>query len=240
MQAFNWPDLDKVLQAQHLQWGTITWAKASNAMHKAILEALRSFLGSDTHLQHLKDSVKSPFAADGSSQLKLQRFQTVHTLLDNELLPSMVRQTPSSRMAKLEDIVSDLFMSHSGGLLPADAFESLERRIQGHTLQEMLALLSSLGEHSTIPPDFQLTEDARTAAVRAGLVVRVNKLQSARQTISEIAGLPVMGSYAAVVTADSKLGGSDPGYDGAEVVGTDVSYRFVWPGDVLKLAVTEC
>ena len=212
MQAFSWSDLDKVMHAQDLQWGTVTWAKASTALRGAIQEALRNLLSSDTYLQHLKQSLNPPFKPDGHSQLKLRRFQTVHTLLDNQLLPSLVSQTLPSRMAKLEDMVSDLFSSHSGGLLPADALESLERRIEGHTLQEMLALLSSLGHCSTIPAGFQLTEDARTAAARAGLADRVDKLQSARHTINEIAGFPASGSYAASVKAesDSKLGGNGP------------------------------
>lgn len=241
VQAFSWPDLDKVMQAQNLQWGTIGWAKAYNALRDAILKSVRNLLDSDTYLEHLKQSLNQPFKPDGLSQLKLQRFQTVHTLLDNELLPSMVQQTLLSRMSKLEDMVSDLFSSHSGGLLPADAFESLERRIKGHTLQEMLALLSSLGHCSTgtIPAGFQLTEDARTAAARAGLADRVDKLQSARHTINEIAGFPASGSYAASVKAesDSKLGGNSPDYNRNQGVETGAFCGFVWPGDDLAMSM---
>lgn len=232
--AFGWSDLDAVLQAQDLHWGTASWAKACNALREAILEALRSHLASDFYLQHLKRSFNSPFEAHGQSQLKLERFETLHTLLDNELLPSMVNQTLPSWRAKLQDMVSDFFNSHSGGLLPADAFVSLQRNIEGHTLQEMLAQLSSLGDHSTIPPDFQLTEDARTAAARAGLADKMERLQSARYTINEIAGLPAMGSYASIAKADNKLGASGPNYDAG--IGEDASYQFVWSGDELALS----
>lgn len=239
VQAFSWPDLDRVMQAQDLQWGTVTWAKASTALHDAILEGLRNLLGSDIYLQHLQQSLNPPFKPDEHSQLKLQRFQTVHTLLDNELLPRLVRQTLSSRMAKLEDMVNDLFSSHSGGILPPDAFAALERRIEGHTLQEMLALLSSLGHCSTIPAGFQLTEDARTAAARAGLADRVDKLQSARHTINQIAGFPASGSYAASVKAesDSKLGSNGPDYDKNQGMETGAFCGFVWPGDDLAMSM---
>lgn len=44
--------------------------------------------------------------------------------------------------------------------------------------------------HDSIPADFQLTEDAKTASARAGLEDRVEKLKAARQTIKELAGVP--------------------------------------------------
>ena len=102
IRQFSWPDLDKLWKTQDLQWGTTSWAKACNALHNAILEATRSSLHSDTvYLQRFRHSFKSCFEVDGQSQLKLERFQTVHSLLDNELLPSMVRQTLSKRVAKI-------------------------------------------------------------------------------------------------------------------------------------------
>ena len=134
-------------------------------------------------------------------------------------------------MAKLEDMVNGFFSSHSGGMLPSGAFQTLERRIEGHTLQEMLAQLSSLGDHGSIPPGFQLAEDARTAAARAALADRVDKLKSARQTINELAGVPAKGSCASVVTVGS-LDGTIREEGGDERSRTDHAYCFTWAGDV--------
>ena len=100
-------------------------------------------------------------------------------------------------------------------------------------MHQMLAQMSSLADHGNIPPDFQLTEDAKTATIRASLEDRVEKLKGARQTINELVGVLAwrhssMSSYVTAVTAGIKVGGSGP--DAGSVV--DGSYCFAWPDDV--------
>ena len=87
-------------------------------------------------------------------------------------------------------------------------------------------------ETMEVPPGFQLAEDARTAAARAALADRVEKLKSARQIINELAGVPATGSCASVVTVSSKLDGTTQEEGGDEHSGMDHAYRFACPSDV--------
>ena len=230
-------DLDVFFKHQGLPWGGTHWAKACIALRDSILTAMRGHLNTDVYLHELRQFFNAPFEASVDSQLKLKRFPAVHSLLVNELLPSIVKQTLSKRLTKLEDMVDALFGSHFnlfGKSFHDDEFEVLQHNIEAYTIHQMLAHMSSLGDHGIIPPDFQLTEDANTAAARTGLEVKVEKLKAARQSINELAGLPAWqhsckGSYARIATADSKLGGN----------GMDGSYCFTWPGNAVSAALDK-
>lgn len=225
----SWPELDMVLQAQDLQWGSTSWGKACNSLRDAILGALRAHMQTDNYLRRLQETFKDavyfgPCCHINITQLKLERFSAVYALIDQELLPGIVRQTLPKRMATLNHMVEDLFSRHSGELMPADAFETLQRRIEGRTVQDMLAQLSSLGDPNTIPPGFELTECESTAAARAALRMKGDKLEAARQTIDKLAGISAMDSYASAVSHekfDAKRSDEGAGVDGA--------YYFVWP-----------
>ena len=215
-------DLDRVFKAQNLMRKGTKWAAA------CILEAIRGHVNTDIYLHQLRQLFKAPFEASEGSQLKLERFQTVHSLLNDQLLPRTVKQTLSKRMTDMEDMVDGQFGSRfCGKLFHDNEFEILQDSIEAYTMHQMLAQMSSLANHEIIPPEFQLTEDAETAAARAGLEVRVEKLKAARQTIKELAGCD--SSYVAAVTAataDSKLSRN----------GVHGSYRFIWPSDAFAVS----
>ena len=245
-------DLDGVFKAQNFLWGGTQWAEACVALRNSILEAIRGHLNTDVYLHQLRQHFKAPFQASNGSQLKLKRFQTVHSLLDNELLPSTVKQTLSRRMTNMEDMVDALFGRHFNLFTKGDIdkfnnelhdeFEVLQCSIEAYTMHQMLAQMSSLANHDSIPADFQLTEDAKTASARAGLEDRVEKLKAARQTINELAGVPAWrhhdgstGSYIKAVTAAS-LGGS--GLDAGSTI--NGSYCFVWPDEAPAVLRAAC
>lgn len=229
----SWADLDKVLQDQKLQWGTLDWVKARSSLYAAVSGAVQAQVTSDTHLRQFRNSFWFAFQENKQSQLKLERFPAVLDLVQDSLLPSIIQQSQDRRMEVLQDMVDALFNCHAGGLFPADAFSTLQRRIEGFTLEQMFAQLSSLGDPETVPADFHLKESDSIAAERAALEDRSSKLKAAGQAINKLAGLPALGSYASVVTHDSKLGAncSDPD------AGEDDSYRFVWPSGGLALSV---
>ena len=139
-------DLDGVFQAQNLLTGGTQWAEACVALRNSILEAIRGHLNTDVYLHQLRQHFKAPFQASNGSQLKLKRFQTVHSLLDNELLPSTVKQTLSRRMTNMEDMVDALFGRHFNLFKKGelhDEFEVLQCSIEAYTMHQMLAQMSS-------------------------------------------------------------------------------------------------
>ncbi len=85
---------DTVWAEQELEWGSGIWASAHNAMRNTVLDAVHQTFATDTYLSMVKLMYDKVFQAE--DPLKIQRFSSLHHLLDSELLPAVVSQALAS------------------------------------------------------------------------------------------------------------------------------------------------
>lgn len=209
-----------------LEWGSGIWASAHNAMRNTVLDAVHQTFATDTYLSVVKLMYDKVFQAE--DPLKIQRFSSLHHLLDSELLPAGVSQALASCKPVLTDMVHSLFNQHCYEVMP-----ELDGRMRGYFSQQIQAHLASLAEPGMVPSTFTLTEDDSTSAARAALLDKLKQLRAAMQTINQIAGVPVTGSYAFVThTGKSKLPADTEKSlleTGSGPFNAGCGYRFKWP-----------
>ena len=197
------PFLDTIWAKKELQWGSGIWASAHNALRTELLDAVHQTLATDTYLSMIKLMYAKAFRAE--DPLKIQRFSCLHHLLDNELLPAAVSQALASCKPVLTDMVNGLFNQHCHEAMPPGAFTELDGRMRGYFTQQIQAHLASLAKPGMVPSTFTLTEDDSTSAARATLLDKLKQLRAAMQTISQIAGVPVLGSNASMTHTQGRL-----------------------------------
>lgn len=190
------PFLDQVWAEQELEWGSGIWASAHNALRTTVLDAVHQTFATDTCLSKVKLMYDTAFKAE--DPLKFHRFKSLHNLLDSELLPAAVSQALASCKPVLTDMVHSLFNQHCHKVMPLDAFTELDGCMRGYFTQQIQGHLASLARPGAMPSTFTLTEDDSTSAARATLLDKLRQLKAAMQTINQIAGIPVTGSYAFV------------------------------------------
>ncbi len=225
------PFLDTVWAEQELEWGSGIWASAHNALRTTVLDAVHQTLATDTYLSMVKLMYDKAFQAKDT--LKIQRFSSLHHLLENELLPAVVSQALASCKPVLIDMVQRFFNQHCYEVMSPDAFTELDGCMRGYFAQQLQSHLASLAKPGMVPSTFTLTEDDSTSATRAALLDKLQQLRAAMQTISQIAGAPVNGSYAFVThTGKTKLP-SDTEKNlletGSGPFNVGCGYRFKWP-----------
>ena len=191
-----------VLATQQPKWGSDAWAAAHAALHEAVIQAVQNIVARKKYLLVLEDEFALVLTA--SSALKLQRFEGLDNLLQQHLLPTIVRRTLANCKATLVNMVHDLFMHLCCKAASPEAFTLLSQQLRGHITQQMYACLHSMRDADMVPADFVLAEDPKSASARATLSGMLGKLQAAAGAINQLSGLPMKGSYASIVKADAR------------------------------------
>ncbi len=101
------PFLDIVWAKQELEWGSGIWASAHNALRTTVLDAVHQTFATDTYLSTVK--VMYDKAIQAEDPLEIQRFSSLHHLLETELLPAVMSQALASCKPVLTDMVNSLF-----------------------------------------------------------------------------------------------------------------------------------
>ncbi|KAA6422228.1 MAG: hypothetical protein FRX49_07698 [Trebouxia sp. A1-2] len=153
---------------------------------------------------------------------KLDHLFSAH--IKQSWMPSVL-QSIQDTMIKITDQIGDLGPSPDA-VDPAKVLRIVtSKQIQGH--------LASLARPGAMPSTFTLTEDDSTSAARATLLDKLRQLKAAMQTINQIAGIPVTGSYAFVthtgkpqlpLDTDKSMLETESGHFSA-----DCGYRIKWP-----------
>lgn len=181
---YNLADLDDIVAAQKLDWGSDTWAQALQALHGAIMQAIQRLSTNTAYLSVLQGALAATFAP--GSDLKLERFASLQELLRTNRLPSAVREALAKCQPTLRDMVNSLFASHCGGAFPANSFSQLSQRMRGFLAWQLHACLSTLDNVHGLPSGFALTEDASSAVARRALLNKRQKLQEVSNTVNQL------------------------------------------------------
>ena len=118
-----------------LEWGSGIWASAHNAMRNTVLDAVHQTFATDTYLSVVKLMYDKVFQAE--DPLKIQRFSSLHHLLDSELLPAGVSQALASCKPVLIDMVQRFFNQHCYEVMSPDAFTELDGCMRGYFAQQL-------------------------------------------------------------------------------------------------------
>ncbi len=73
------PYLDQVAADHPCAWGSYNWAAASNALRRALLDAVDATVSSNIYLDHMLGAFAEAIAV--SHDLRPQRFDSIQTLL---------------------------------------------------------------------------------------------------------------------------------------------------------------
>lgn len=84
------PYLDTVAAANQHAWGSYSWAATSNAMRRAVLDAIDVALISTAYLQQISSGFAE--AALTRHVIKPKRFKTLNTLLHDQVLAKTLEQ----------------------------------------------------------------------------------------------------------------------------------------------------
>lgn len=196
-------------------------------MRRAVLHAIDVALSSTAYLERISSGFAE--AALTPHDIKPQRFETLNTLLHDQVLAKLLEQAFANCKPVLVQMVHDTFNSCHETRQTADMFQVLDSCMRGCILQHIQACLGGLTKPEIMPEGFKLEEDAATSELRIGMISKIAKLQEASNAIRLIAGSAVTSDANATEPLDASESIVQHAHSAQN--GLIPDFCFTWPDD---------
>lgn len=196
-------ELDSIVKAQHLEWGSYDWAASGNLLLDLVKTAVASITPS--YVKGVQAAFANAFGT--RPPWRLQRFASMKAAFLDSTIPSVVEAALANCKPDIDRMVVNAFADYYQQTRPGYTFATLHKSIRGCILLQLQAATSDADKLLKQAPNvdqLKLHEDSLTAGQRHEHSAKLLQLQKAARTIEGIAAASPTGSSGSRVPAGAQ------------------------------------